>query len=255
MIVAEMLNQVEGVRHGFLTRRGGVSGGVYASLNCGLGSGDTEANVAANRKMAMDRLGLNGASLLTAYQCHSTTVTVVQSAWEAGSSPAADGLVTDRPGVALGVLAADCAPVLLADGTTGIIGAAHAGWKGALGGILEATVEAMVGLGASDRTIIAAVGPAIGKDSYEVGPEFHQTFLDHRAENEEFFRPSGRDRHFLFNLPGYVGGRLGGLGLKAVEVVDRDTYADEDLFFSYRRTTHRGEGDYGRGLSAIALGP
>ncbi len=254
MITAEALNRVDGVRHGFLTRRGGVSDGVYASLNCGLGSGDHADKVNANRARALDRLGLDG-SLVTAYQCHSARVVVVEEPWATGAAPEADGLVTNRPGVALGVLTADCAPVLLADDEAGVIGVAHAGWRGARDGIIEATVEAMTGLGATPSAMVAAIGPAIGSESYEVGAEFHRAFADQQTGNNEYFRAAERPGHFMFDLPAYVADRLTGLGLVAVEGIGRDTYAEEDLFFSYRRTTHRGERDYGRGLSAIALGP
>ncbi len=254
MITADTLNMMDGVRHGFLTRRGGVSDGVYASLNCGLGSGDHADKVAVNRARALDRLGLDG-NLVTAYQCHSARVVVVEEPWATDAAPEADGLVTDRPGVALGILTADCAPVLLADDEAGVIGVAHAGWRGALDGILEATVEAMTRLGATPSAMVAAVGPAIGPESYEVGAEFHRTFADHKTGNSEYFRAAERSGHFMFDLPSYVTNRLLGLGLVAVEESGRDTYAEEELFFSYRRTTHRGERDYGRGLSAIALGP
>lgn len=255
MITATTLSMMDGIRHGFLTRRGGVSDGVYASLNCGLGSGDDADKVAANRDRALDRLGVPGGSLATAYQCHSATVTVVHKPWAPGTAPEADGLVTDRPGVALGVLTADCAPVLLADDEAGVIGAAHAGWKGALGGILEATVEAMTGLGASASAMVAAIGPTIGPSSYEVGAEFHQAFTSDAEANDGYFRAADRPGYFMFDLPSYVSDRLIGLGLVAVEMVDRDTYAEEELFFSYRRATHLRERDYGRSLSAIALGP
>ena len=253
MITAEALNGVDGVRHGFLTRRGGVSDGVYASLNCGLGSGDHTDKVAANRARALDRLGLGG-GLVTAYQCHSARVVVVEEPWATDAAPQADGLVTDRPGVALGVLTADCAPVLLADGRAGVIGVAHAGWRGALDGIIEATVEAMTGLGATPSAMVAAVGPAIGPESYEVEAEFHRAFADRAAGNRGYFRAAEHAGHFMFDLPAYVADRLAGLGLGAVEGVNRNTYTEEALFFSFRRTTHRGERDYGRGLSAIALG-
>ena len=167
--------------------------------------------------------------------------------------PKVDAMVTRTPGVALGVLTADCAPVLFADGGAGVAGAAHAGWRGALDGVLEATLEAMAGLGARAADIVAGVGPCIGRESYEVGPEFRAEFVDADPGNGDFFASSGRDGHHLFDLPAYVGRRLEGLGLAAVEVLDCDTCADEERFFSYRRVTKRGGGDYGRGLSAIVL--
>ncbi|MGE5540008.1 MAG: peptidoglycan editing factor PgeF [Gemmatimonas sp.] len=241
-----------GVRHGFFTREGGVSTGIYASLNVGGGSKDDRAHVAENRARAATALGVGRESLVTVYQVHSATAVTVAAPFE-GTPPQADGMATSEPGLALGILTADCAPILFADPHAKVIGAAHAGWRGALNGIAEATVSAMVTLGASRGAIRAAVGPCIGPASYEVGPEFPAPFLALDPINEGFFRPARRERHYLFDLPGYVGHRLRAIGLAAVEVVGLDTCADETRFFSYRRSVLRGEPDYGRGLSAIAL--
>ncbi len=253
MITANALDGISGVRHAFFTRRGGVSEGAYASPNCGYGSGDDPRRVGANRVRAAGKLGLAGGTLATAYQTHSAAVAVADGAWDPDHPPRVDGLVTGTPGVAIGVLAADCAPVLFADPRAGVIGAAHAGWRGARAGILEATVEAMTGLGARAADIVAGIGPCIGPESYEVGPEFHAEFVAEDARNRDFFAPDASGARFLFDLPGYVGRRLSRLDLKAVEVLPVDSCADEERFFSYRRATRRGEEAYGRGLSAIVL--
>ncbi|MDH5750197.1 MAG: peptidoglycan editing factor PgeF [Rhodospirillales bacterium] len=254
MITAQSLSGYARLRHGFFTREGGVSGGVYDSLNCGPGSDDDPAHVAANRERALNDLGGAGGSLVTAHQVHSADVVVVDAPWTlADAPPRADGLATARPGIALGVLTADCVPVLFADPGAGVIGAAHAGWKGALGGILEATVESMIGLGAEASAIAAAVGPCIGFESYEVGPEFHAAFLADSETNGVFFTAAKREGHFQFDLAGYVFYRLSKMGLGLAESVPGDTYVDEARFFSYRRACHRGEADYGRFLSAIML--
>jgi polyphenol oxidase len=255
MIAADVLSEASGVRHGFFTRRGGVSEGAYASLNCGLGSEDDPDRVRINRARAMDRIGVPGDALATAYQVHSDRVAVVEKPWAADERPQVDGLVTRSKGVALGILTADCVPVLFADAAAGVIGAAHAGWRGARGGILDATVAAMVDLGARTESMVAGVGPCIRQDSYEVGPEFHAAFTAGDPGTHRLFRPSSRERHFLFDLPGYVASRLSDLSIKAFEDLPFDTCADEERFFSYRRTTLNGGGDYGRGLSAIVLEP
>lgn len=253
MITATQLDTLPRVRHAFFSRRGGVSTGLFASLNCGFGSGDGRANVETNRARAMRRLGLGGDRLATAYQIHSANVICAEEPWDPVTGPRGDALVTRRPGLAVGILTADCAPVLFADAGAGVVGAAHGGWKGALGGVVEATVEAMVALGARADHITAAVGPCIHQASYEVGPEFLDTFADADPGTARFFLDAERPGHFLFDLPGYLASRLGRLGLAAVEVLDHDTCADEERFFSYRRATKRHEPDYGRGLSAIAL--
>jgi YfiH family protein len=254
MITAPALAATGGIRHAFFTRDGGVSHGLFASLNCGYGSADDPAHVRENRGRAAGAFGLGEEHLLTLHQVHSTTVlTVDGELWRSPGAPQADGLVTRRSGVALGVLAADCAPVLLADGEAGVIGAAHAGWRGALAGVVERTVEAMEALGAMRARIIAAIGPCIGGASYEVGPEFPAPFVEQDAGNASFFRPASRTGHHLFDLPGYLRRRMQHLGLAGCEHTGHDTLADEQRFFSYRRNTLRGISDYGRGLSAIAL--
>ena len=245
--------EASGMAHGFFTREGGISTGLYAGLNCGPGSDDDPKAVGENRARAAHALGARPETLVTAYQVHSPDVVRVVTPWLPGAAPRADGMVTDQPGLVLGVLTADCAPVLFADGDAGIIGAAHAGWKGALGGVLEATVQAMVGLGADPAGIVAAVGPTIAQPSYEVGAEFRDRFTVEAADNDRFFVPSARADHYQFDLPGYVSERLGMLGLGVVEVLDRDTRTEDGLFFSYRRSTLAGERDYGRQLSAITL--
>lgn len=252
MITLSALNEVNRIRHGFFTREGGVSAGIYASLNCGPGSDDDPKAVAENRSRAMALLDLPAEALVTVYQMHSADVAVVEGPWP-GETPRADAMVTTRPGVALGILTADCAPVLFADGRAGVIGAAHAGWRGAVGGVLDNTVAKMVQLGARKSAIVAAVGPCIGQRSYEVGPEFPAPFLAEDAGNADFFAPSPRQGRHLFDLPGYVSRRLARLGVTEVTRVPADTCRDESRFFSYRRTTLRGEKDYGRQLSAIVL--
>ncbi|MDX1484109.1 MAG: peptidoglycan editing factor PgeF [Alphaproteobacteria bacterium] len=247
------LSAERGVKHGFFTREGGTSGGIYASLNAGPGSGDSPDRVAANRARAAAGLGLDPARLVTAHQVHSADVVRVDGPWETDDAPRADGLVTALPGLGLGVLAADCAPVLLADGAGGVIGAAHAGWRGALAGIIDATVAAMEDLGARRSRIAAAIGPCIGQASYEVGPEFPAPFLAETPENDVFFRAAPRDGHYLFDLGGFVAARLAGAGLGPVAPPGFDTCAQERRFFSYRRSILRGEPDYGRNLSLIAL--
>jgi len=253
VITLETLSGLPGIRHGFFTRDGGVSDGLYRSLNCGFGSGDTAERVAENRAQAMATLDLPPAALVGVHQIHSAEAVTVETPWPPAANPRADALVTARHGVALGILTADCVPVLFADAEARVIGAAHAGWKGALGGVIEATVAAMVRLGARPGTIHAAIGPAIGGTSYEVGPEFPDRFLAQDAANARFFRPAARHGHFLCDLPAYVEDRLRRLGCGAIENSGLDTLTDEARFFSYRRTTLRGEPDYGRGLSAIAL--
>ena len=253
MLTLGPLNEVVCIRHGFFSRNGGVSVGAYDSLNCGYGSGDAAEKVSENRARAMATLELRGGRLVTAYQCHSVEVAVVEEPWESDDAPKVDALVTRRPNLALGILSADCAPVLMADGRGRAIGAAHAGWRGALGGVLEATIEAMVGLGAERQAIVVGVGPLIGQRSYEVGPEFPAPFLEQAEDNGDFFYPGRREGHFMFDLRGYIARRLGRAGVGRVQILPCDTCAEENRFFSYRRTCLRGESDYGRGLSAIYL--
>ncbi len=253
MLTLGSLNEVAEIRHGFFSRNGGVSEGAYDSLNCGYGSGDAADKVAENRDRAMAMLELGNGRLVTAYQCHSAQVVEVEAPWEREDAPKADGLVTRRPGLALGILTADCAPVLMADAMGRAIGAAHAGWRGALGGVLEATIEAMIALGAEREAILVGVGPTIGQRSYEVGPEFPAPFLELSENNGDFFYPSRRAGHFMFDLKGYIGRRLGSAGVGRIQVLPCDTCAEENRFFSYRRGCLRGESDYGRSLSAIYL--
>ncbi len=240
------------VRHAFFTREGGISGGIYASLNCGFGSGDAAANVAENRRRAMARLGLGQDALSTLFQVHSAEVVTVETPFAPGAGPRADAQVTAIPGIALGILTADCAPVLFADAEAGVVGAAHAGWRGALSGVVEATVATMERLGAARGRIAAAIGPTIGLASYEVGPEFRAAFVAADPAFERFF-VLGRDDRFQFDLPAFVESRLSAAGLGAVARIDADTCAAPDRFFSYRRVTLDGGGDYGRALAAIAL--
>jgi polyphenol oxidase len=241
-----------GIAHGFFTREGGVSGGIYASLNCGGGSGDDPDAVAENRARAAAALGLGRDALATNHQVHGTDVVAVDRAWRRADRPRADAMVSKTRGVALGILTADCVPVLFADPEAGIVGAAHAGWRGALSGVLDATLRAMVTLGARPERVRAGFGPAIAQASYEVGPEFPAPFLAQDHGHERFFVALANGK-FRFDLPGYVRARLQGLGLAVVESTGGDTAADAARFFSYRRSRLAGEPDYGRLLSAIAL--
>ncbi|MFM7346992.1 MAG: peptidoglycan editing factor PgeF [Tagaea sp.] len=246
-------NDIEFVRHAFFTRQGGVSEGIYASLNCGLGSGDSVDAVRENRGRAMASLDLDGEALTTLYQVHGKTVIELEAPLPKDSRPQADALVTRTPGVALGVLAADCAPVLFCDPKARVIGAAHAGWKGAIGGVLEATVQAMAKLGAAPASIKAGIGPCIAQRSYEVGPEFPAPFLAEDEGHARFFAPSRKAGHLMFDLRGFVGERLRRAGCGEIHSLPNDTCAESARFFSYRRACLTGEKDYGRGLSAIAL--
>jgi YfiH family protein len=253
MLTGEALDALS-VRHGFFTREGGVSEGLYASLNCGLGSGDDPERVHKNRSLAMRQLGLRAEALVTAYQVHSARIAVVDAPpWPAGSRPQVDGLVSRSREVALGILTADCAPVLFADPAAGVIGAAHAGWRGAKSGILAETIAAMLKLGARLQNIGAVIGPCIRQDSYEVGPEFHLAFIEDEPATADLFRPSVREGHFRFDLVGYIAGKLAAIGVEALTVLPHDTFTDPDRFFSYRRVILAGGNDYGRLLSAITL--
>jgi YfiH family protein len=241
------------IQHGFFTREGGVSDGIYASLNLGIGSDDTPEHVMENRARVTGWFGAAPDQLMTCRQIHSPTVTVVEQATPLASRPEADAMVTKNAGIILGILTADCAPVLFFDSDAGVIGAAHAGWKGAIGGVLENTVSAMESLGAVRENIRAVIGPTIAPDSYEVGEEFAQRFLEQNAEYQAFFR-AGKVGHYWFDLPVFVVHRLTSIGVNAVWC-GVDTLAKEDLFYSYRRTCLRGEKDYGRQISAIMLTP
>jgi YfiH family protein len=253
MIELGNLKDLPGIRHGFLTRHGGVSTGIYASLNCGLGSKDDHGAVVENRARALRNAGLAPDSLSTAYQVHSAKVAVVGKDWNESERPQVDGLVTRTRGKSLGILTADCVPVLFADPEAGVIGAAHAGWKGAIGGVLQETVAAMEQLGADRARIQAGIGPAIAQKSYEVGPEFPKAFIDRDPANARLFTTSTRCRHFMFDLVGFVARELKALGLAGLGLTGRDTCAEADDFFSYRRTTLAKEPDYGRQISVIGL--
>lgn len=240
-----------GLPHGFLGRRGGVSAGVVAGLNVGLGSGDEDTAVAENRRRAGAAV-LPGAPLVACYQVHSPDCVTVAEPWSDAARPQADALVTDRPGLLLAVVTADCTPVLLADREAGVIGAAHAGWKGAIAGVTDRTVAAMQALGARPERIAAAIGPTIAQASYEVDEGLRARFLAEDAANARFF-VAGKPGHWQFDLPGYVAARLVRAGVGRVENLALDTYAAPDRFFSFRRATHRGEAAYGRQMSLIGL--
>lgn len=241
----------EGVPHGFLGRRGGVSEGVCAGLNVGLGSKDDPGAVRANRRLAVEAVA-PGARLVTLHQVHSATAIPVTAPFPDDARPKADALVTDRPGLALGILTADCTPVLFADRDAGVIGAAHSGWKGALVGVVESTLAAMETLGAARAAIVAAIGPTIARKSYEVDEDFLRRFLADDPEHERFFA-AGRPGHHQFDLEGFVVARLAAAGVTRIEALGLDTYSDPARFYSFRRATHRGEPDYGRQISLIAL--
>jgi YfiH family protein len=253
MLQATSLSRLAGIRHAFFTRDGGVSDGVYASLNGGPGSGDAPARVAENRARMAAALGVQPNFLLTAYQTHSADVAIIDRPWQPEGRPRADGIVTRSGGMAIGVTAADCGPLLFADELAGVIGVAHAGWRGAANGIVEATVSAMERCGADRARVVAALGPTIRQPSYEVGPEFVARFKADDPANERFFQPSARPQYALFDLPGYIAARLGAAGIRHVEDLGHCTYSDAARFFSYRRSTHRNESDYGRHINAIAL--
>ena len=248
---AEMLGA--GIRHCFFTRRGGHSTGLYDSLNCGLGSGDNPELVMRNRSTAMAALGFSPDHLNILYQVHSSNVVVVtaDNAPELRNNPPnADAMVTRQPGIVLGILTADCAPVLLADPEAGVIGAAHAGWRGAAAGIVQNTVAEMISLGATPGNIAVSIGPCIAQQSYEVGPDFRAEFS---PQDARFFAAATKKSHYQFNLSGYVKEQVERAGVTRISLIPQDTYQAEEMFFSYRRNTHRGEQDYGRGLSAIAI--
>jgi YfiH family protein len=245
----------DSISHGFFTRKGGVSTEIYDSLNCGLGSDDKLASVRENRAKAMASLKLPADALITCHQNHTSHAVFINNKTLVREPYIADGMATSIPGIALGILTADCSPVLFTDKNNRVIGAAHAGWKGALGGILESTISCMLDQGAQIDKIVTAIGPTIGPKSYEVGPEFPLPFLDLESNNSVFFSPSKRDNHFLFDLPGYINSRLTKIGLTKVYQLNCDTYTDEFNFYSYRRSLHKNETDYGRLLSTIAILP
>ena len=251
-LTSRLLAAVPGLRHGFFNREGGVSSGIYAGLNGGIGSKDDSDHVAENRRRMAAVMGVAPSHFLTAFQIHSPDVAVAEAPWDTASRPRVDAIVTRREGLAIGVTAADCGPVLLADPVARVIGAAHAGWKGALTGVLESTVNAMEKLGAGRADMVAAIGPLIRQASYEVGPEFVERFTETDVENVRFFLPSSRSSHAMFDLGGFIRMRLEHAGIALIDDLGIDTYADE-RFYSYRRSVHRKEPDYGRHVHAIAL--
>lgn len=247
-----LLAAVPGLRHAFFDRDGGVSEGIYAGLNGGIGSDDDPAHVAENRRRMAAEVGVDPAHFLTVHQIHSPDVAVATAPWDTATRPRADAMVTSVKGLALGVTAADCGPVLFADGKAGVIGAAHAGWKGALTGVLESTIDAMEKLGAHREDIVAAIGPLIRQPSYEVGAEFVERFVREDGEYALFFVPSAREGHAMFDLGGFIRMRLERARVGLIDDTGIDTYPDE-RFFSYRRSVHRKESDYGRQIHAIVL--
>lgn len=253
-LTSPLLAALPGVRHAFFTRRGGVSAGVFASLNVGPGSADDGRLVEENRRRAAAHFGRGPDALATCYQVHSPRIVVAEAPFGA-ARPQGDGVVTRGPGVICGALAADCAPVLIADAEAGVVAAVHAGWRGALAGVVQAGVAAMAQLGADPGRMVAAVGPCIGPSSYEVGLEFEARFVEADAANARFFAPGASEAKRLFDLPGYVLAQIAGAGVAAAAWIGRDTLAEEAWFFSNRRAVLRGEGEYGRLLSAICLIP
>jgi hypothetical protein len=253
MITLGVLSDLPGIRHGFMTRAGGVSEDIYDSLNCGLGSDDNLDHVRENRRRVLTMAGIPATTLLTAYQVHSPDVLVVEEEWREGPRPKVDALVTTRKNIAIAASSADCVPILFADPDARVVAAAHAGWRGAIGGVLQATVKQMCALGARPERIRAGVGPCIGVASYEVGPEFPAPFLAQNPANAHFFRPAQRTGHHMFDLESYAAAELAAMKLAAIEVAHRDTCAEAETFFSYRRSCLRKEPDYGRHVSVIGL--
>jgi YfiH family protein len=252
VIFSPLLAAIPGLRHAFFTRDGGVSGGIYGGLNGGLGSNDDPKHVAENRRRMAEQMGVAPDRLLSVHQVHSPDAVVANGPWDGPARPRADAIVTRTEGIAIGITAADCGPILLVDPNARVIGAAHAGWKGALTGILESTIETMEKLGAERGGMVAAIGPLIRQHSYEVGGEFVERFIDTDADNAVFFIPSTREGHSMFDLAGYIRMRLENAGVLMIDDLGVDTYSDE-RFYSYRRSVHRKEPDYGRHVHAIAL--
>ena len=249
---ADNIANISGVSHGFFTRNGGVSGGVYGSLNGGLGSKDKQSDIAKNRDIIRSEIGAT--ALCSLAQIHSAKVVTVTEPWLSDALPEADAMVTSQTDLALGILTADCVPVLFADNVAGVIGAAHAGWQGALGGVVNNTVEAMQAIGANTANIVVAIGPAIGQESYQIDAAFRAKFIIGDKLSEGFFAPdASSDNHYRFDLKGYVYLKCEHAGLSNIEILSEDTYLEEKLFYSYRRTCHRAESDYGRQVSAIML--
>jgi len=252
-ILSSDLSALQGVRHAYFTRAGGVSNGVYATLNGGIGSDDEAARVQENRGRMADWMGVERSHLVSLWQHHSADVVVVDKPWLQTARPKADAMVTNQPGIALAIGTADCGPVLFADPQARIVGGAHAGWKGAFTGVLEATVAAMEHLGARRERIVACLGPMISARAYEVGPEFIARFTAAEPGNARYFTPSNKAGHGMFDLPAYISARLVNAGVGRALDLSICTYGNEDRLFSYRRMTHRGERDYGRQMSVIAL--
>jgi hypothetical protein len=252
MLASPLLSAIPGLRHAFFSREGGVSRGLYGSLNGGLGSDDDPANVLENRRRMAEQMDVPPSHFLSPWQIHSPDAVVVSAPWEAASRPRVDAIVTRTEKLAIGITAADCGPILFADPNARVVGAAHAGWKGALTGVLESTVDTMVQLGAERTGIVAAIGPLIRQHSYEVGGEFVERFIEADADNSLFFIPSARAGHAMFDLPGFIRMRLENAGVLMIDDLGVDTYSDE-RFYSYRRSVHRNEPDYGRHVHAIAL--
>jgi polyphenol oxidase len=250
---AESLSGLDGIRHAFFTREGGVSGGIYASLNSGVGSHDDAAHVAENRARMAKALGVEADRLITAFQIHSPHVVVADQPWDVETRPKADAIVTRTPGLAIGVSTADCGPLLFADAQARVIGAAHAGWRGAFSGVIEGTIAAMENLGADRSRIGVALGPLIRQDNYEVSQSFVDEFRRTDETYARFFVPAVREGHAMFDLPGFIASRLTQSGIRHFEDTGICTYADPDRFYSYRRSTHRAEPDYGRHVNAIVL--
>jgi YfiH family protein len=250
---ASSLSRLDGIRHAFFTRAGGVSQGVYASLNGGIGSQDDPVHVAENRSRMAAVLGVKPERLLSLYQIHSPDVVIAEAAWPRDQRPRADAIVTKVPGLACGVSTADCGPVLFADASARVVGAAHSGWRGALSGVLEATIAAMEKLGARRERVAVALGPMIRQDNYEVGDEFVARFRDADEANAQFFKPADRTGHAMFDLAGYAAARLETAGITQIEDLSCCTFAEPERFYSYRRMTKLGESDYGRHINAIAL--
>jgi hypothetical protein len=252
MLASSLLSAVSGLRHAFFTREGGVSQGIYASLNAGIGSRDDPAHVAENRRRMAETMGVSPENFLSLYQIHSPDAVIADRTWNSASRPRADAIVTKTPELAIGVTAADCGPVLFVDPHARVIGAAHAGWKGALTGVLENTVDAMETLGSKRSEIAVAIGPLIRQQSYEVGAEFVTRFTGADPDYARFFVPSERDGHAMFDLGGFIRMRLECSGVKTIDDTGIDTYSD-GRFFSYRRSVHRREPDFGRHVHAIVL--
>jgi len=253
IVLGSALRDFDSVGHAFYTRSGGVSTGVYSSLNCSYGSHDDRDAIIENRRRAMVQLDLPAHALFTCSQVHGVKIINVNGKMESVRNIEADGLVTNQRGIALGVLTADCAPIILADVDAGVVGSVHAGWRGALTGVIEAGIKSMVGLGAHVESIKASIGPCIGPRSYEVGSEFVRRFVKESRNVQTFFKPSIRPGHYFFDLSGYAEMRLVACGLREINRCSEDTYLESDRFFSFRRSQHAGEADYGRVLSAVVL--